>query len=1263
MTVRPTSVLAGVLMAAVVTVAAGDAHGACNTIPAAERFYPSDQGSVSGPVAAPGEWVTITLPCATAQDPRFDVTNPMNNVVTLSFESPPPLSGTAIFPQQQGEGPIEVKAESPTALRFRVPNTMTARPPFGLCGPARVTVKTGGSKVAEIAKLYQPSDGCARVDDDVFKQFTILPRPNDVQVLLAPGSVPLPERQPLLMTVDGGGNLLIPLDHTRWLPNTAGSQSAGVPVAIFQQGEGKFPAFKSQPNRSIADALAAAREPNTLVRAFTLDGRPLPPLLHVDAKGYLFGTADTARSVLRIQRLVCKPQPIGGNPVCDQPLYDVVGRLTTPGLSGSGAQGTGPMVVKHGQAQGFRVGKCDPVPLTGLRSSDLALAYARDESLSAEGNLNQDQDATDLIAQLQDPKTAGLVCKPPTRKAVAEVTTGGITRPMLEVEGSIVAFIESEAKQHRDYNGDGDMDDNFLRVMNAHGADLTGGRDIEIEVRPPLVLNGRQPANDPDVVVNGHAFVISGDLVFYRAPGNPPTLRVLDTAPTLQVLATAPTPRVYDLGIGACAAVVVDQRALVLSPESASAGCQSGVRRVAYLYDGTSDPASTPSPLNVVANRIALSESVLAVTVPEKADSSYSNNDGDTADDVLAVREIKAMPGTKPMSLQTSADDVGVTGWTVAFITREASEGATGTNLNGDKDVKDRVLRVYAYGSMVPPVVTTPPGQAAEEFVLAPDLVAFRTSEADQGDTVLNGDNDTDDEVMQAYDLAAGTLMNTGQAALEQDEPGLEWMRPYTIRGRTIFFLTREQDQGRDLTGNGTLLDTVLQTVNLASQTAQVLTASVGPGAALSVTLQDRFDGPVYPRPDVVAGSDVWDGAPLGRAALASHDPLRVPSGVFFRTGAAGVERTLHVLETRPPAPPAFLQSYGGHTILRIRSECDTGGRDGSFLVVGDRDEDGTLDPFDLCVERSDPEQNDDNLDGLGDQVCGTSYCTPFVPPSPPVRTKAARRAQGAIAKAALRYLRARGEATRGCLDALATGDIRATHAAGVATTLCRGSFIGGVEVAPNGLRKTAEQIVSAGSRLVKAIERPCWISTEDLVQGTGETSEDLARRVLQTYAESVNAVTHVAYGNVVVSETKGEMRRLAHQCQKALGTASLVYLERVVAAAQDCLERHPPESSEEGVVSLCLGYIGETGLVLPTDCKAATQIGEAKRDLGRAINDPACRQTLGGLDACGKDGESAKACITCTAWRRAVEAVRSVYGPRLPAAGPVLASPAPTCR
>jgi hypothetical protein len=160
-----------------------------------------------------------------------------------------------------------------------------------------------------------------------------------------------------------------------------------------------------------------------------------------------------------------------------------------------------------------------------------------------------------------------------------------------------------------------------------------------------------------------------------------------------------------------------------------------------------------------------------------------------------------------------------------------------------------------------------------------------------------------------------------------------------------------------------------------------------------------------------------------------------------------------------------------------------------------------------------------------------------------------------------------------------------------------------------------------------------------------------------------VNAVTHVAYGNVVVSETKGEMHTLARRCQKALGTASLVYLERVVAAVQDCLERHPPESSEEGVVSRCLGHIGETGLVLPTDGRAATQIEEAKRDLGYAVDDPACRRALGGLDACGEDGESAKACMACTAWRRAVEAVRSVYGPRLPGLGPVLASPAPTCQ
>src|SRR5262245_22891773 len=77
--------VAGVV--ATLGIAVGQAHAACNLIPAAERIFPSTLGSVASPVTAPGKTVEILLnaACDTAS-PGFDASNPANNLVTLTFE-------------------------------------------------------------------------------------------------------------------------------------------------------------------------------------------------------------------------------------------------------------------------------------------------------------------------------------------------------------------------------------------------------------------------------------------------------------------------------------------------------------------------------------------------------------------------------------------------------------------------------------------------------------------------------------------------------------------------------------------------------------------------------------------------------------------------------------------------------------------------------------------------------------------------------------------------------------------------------------------------------------------------------------------------------------------------------------------------------------------------------------------------------------------------------------------------------------------------
>src|SRR6185436_20630322 len=125
-------------------------------------------------------------------------------------------------------------------------------------------------------------------------------------------------------------------------------------------------------------------------------------------------------------------------------------------------------------------------------------------------------------------------------------------------------------------------------------------------------------------------------------------------------------------------------------------------------------------------------------------------------------------------------------------------------------------------------------GQAAEEFVVGDEvasacgqvhLVAFRTTEAAQNANLNatsngapTGDADLADRVMQVYDLATGTLVNTGQAVLPCTFDACDPRAPYKVSGSVVKFLTREIDQGGlDLDGNGSNNGLVLQSFDFCS--------------------------------------------------------------------------------------------------------------------------------------------------------------------------------------------------------------------------------------------------------------------------------------------------------------------------------------------------------------------------------------------------------------------------------------------------------------
>jgi cysteine-rich repeat protein len=288
-------------------------------------------------------------------------------------------------------------------------------------------------------------------------------------------------------------------------------------------------------------------------------------------------------------------------------------------------------------------------------------------------------------------------------------------------------------------------------------------------------------------------------------------------------------------------AATAEGRVAFLRPEWAGVAPASGVCPEGALIDGepdlNGDGDSTDrvvhlwrgggfvENLELAAAKVALSDDWIAALVSEKDEigapphpDGRLNADGD-ADDLVAF--VRPVAGGAWQNLERAADAIAVSGSIIAFTVPEASEGRG--SLNGDADTDDDVLDVYDGGSDTLREL----GQEAEDFVVGPTgIVAFRTSEAKQGDQPLNGDGDTADSVLQIFVPGSAQPINTHMAVvpcrLEACDPRL----PYRVLAHTVRFLTLECDQGgtvtrgcptggSDLDGDGRADHLVLQVLNV----------------------------------------------------------------------------------------------------------------------------------------------------------------------------------------------------------------------------------------------------------------------------------------------------------------------------------------------------------------------------------------------------------------------------------------------------------------
>ncbi|HXJ33291.1 MAG TPA: hypothetical protein VMS22_04560, partial [Candidatus Eisenbacteria bacterium] len=487
--------------------------------------------------------------------------DPSKNDVSITFPPAGPTQPPAIHVVPDS---VECTAGgSPcTILRFTMPDTRSAAVPDGFAGPAEISVTTPtAGEVAHIGPLFEPHEvgaTCDRQPAAVFQQFTVLPQPNnfkDIAGNLA-GSTPTQA----LATLDGGGNLLVPIDWVDALP--AGS---GAPVAALVAGTLNVDAFPGTPG--------PVHVTSDDVRSFTIDAKPLPPLIRVtDAGNSVFGTSDANLSVIRVARVGALGQP----------------NFNLGYLLDSSSRG--PIVFKFDPPMNrfdFSFGRRTSVPLNELKSSSTGAVFATDEAIEArdptkDSDLNDDGDSIDQVVQFTETKTGTTIS---SHMAASHLNNPIVGPAALAIGDNLAAFIQGEANENAggqtngtDLNLDGQTTDDLLRVFSLQdpqGPEVTP--DAPAELHPASLF----PA------ISRNPVAVDGDLVYYRTPdvqlGFPTNLTFADPffaeIPTQHLAVTRDGRYFVGTAPNNCGAFVLQHR-------DGASGLTRG--RVAYFVD---DPA------------------------------------------------------------------------------------------------------------------------------------------------------------------------------------------------------------------------------------------------------------------------------------------------------------------------------------------------------------------------------------------------------------------------------------------------------------------------------------------------------------------------------------------------------------------------------------------------------------------------------------------------------------------------------------------------
>jgi subtilisin-like proprotein convertase family protein/Tol biopolymer transport system component len=473
----------------------------------------------------------------------------------------------------------------------------------------------------------------------------------------------------------------------------------------------------------------------------------------------------------------------------------------------------------------------------------------------APGDLNADGDVRDNVLQVFDSESRSLTSLGPADSVAVSGHSAAFLRPEGAAAG-VTGILTDPAPDLPQAISESGVTASFIEVeavgritdVNVVGLDIRhpyAAADLVLELSSPQGTKIRLVTNDQFKPGADYSETTFDDAALIPVvAGTPPFSGAFRPEELLgafngQNPAGAWTLTAQDVFRGDVGTLVSWQLEITVAEDEDLNGDGDTLDRVVQLYEGGEAAAEN---LGWAATAVSLSEDWLVALVSEADQGGTDlNGDFDRNDQVIGIYDRAARSWT---NLARAADTVEVRGGLVAYITPESAEGAQGTDLNGDGDTADRVLRLYNAETRqhIAVIDRMNRRQAVEEFVLgpavcqngsrngeicdgrsdcpggwcAPALVAFRTREASQG-VDLNGNPAKQVDVIQVYDVRHRRLVNTGQAVtpcqLEACDPSV----PYRVAIDTVTFLTLESDQDQDLNGDGDKADLVLQKFNVPS--------------------------------------------------------------------------------------------------------------------------------------------------------------------------------------------------------------------------------------------------------------------------------------------------------------------------------------------------------------------------------------------------------------------------------------------------------------